>query len=102
MFETVRDIIPPARLSVHLDSLCCQMAAIKRHGAANMTSLGQQAHKIISQAGMLGLMRLSRRARTLEDACNTGEGIAAALRACCDAADDVQLYAIPAATDAIG
>lgn len=76
------------------------MAAIRRDGAVHAASLGQQAHKIISQAGMLGLMRLSRRARTLENACNAGAGIAEALRACCDAAGDIERYAIAAATAA--
>lgn len=97
MFETVRDIIPPARLNVHLDSLSRQMAAIRRDNGASSASLGNQAHKIISQAGMLGLMRLSRRARALEDACIAGEGTVEALLACCEAADDIQRYAIPAA-----
>lgn len=49
---------------------------------------------------MLGLMRLSRRARTLEDACNLDEGIAQALRACCEAADDIERYANAAASAA--
>jgi hypothetical protein len=97
VFETVRDIIPPARLIVHLDSLGLQMAAILRDSGANSAHLGNQAHKVISQAGMLGLMRLSRRARMLEDACLAAEGIVEALRACCEAAGDIQRYAIPAA-----
>lgn len=98
MFETVRDIIPPARLSVHLDSLSRQMAAIQQDTGASGANLGDRAHKIISQAGMLGLMRLSRRARALEDACIAGEGTVEARLACCEAADDIQRYAIPAAT----
>lgn len=65
-----------------------------------VASLAKQAHKIISQAGMLGLMRLSRRARTLEDACDAGVGIAEALCACCEAAGDIERYAIAAATAA--
>ena len=102
VFETVRDIIPAERLAVHLVCLVGQMAAIGRDAGTNGTSLRDQAHKIVSQAGMLGLMRLSRRARDLEDACLAGEGTVEALRECCAAADDIRRYAIPAASaDAI-
>jgi HPt (histidine-containing phosphotransfer) domain-containing protein len=97
VFATVQDIIPAERLSVHLVSLVGQMAAMGRASAANGANLRDQAHKIISQAGMLGLMRLSRRARVLEDACIAGEGTVEALRECCAAADDIRRYAIPAA-----
>ena len=98
VFETVRDIIPAARLCVHLDTLAGQMAAIGRDPMASSASLQTQAHKIISQAGMLGLMRLSRRARVLESACAAGEGEVEALRECCAAADDIHRYAIAAAS----
>jgi len=60
-----------------------------------------QAHKIVSQAGMLGLTRVSDRMRALEHACMAGDGAAAALSECREAAEDVRLYAMPAAAAAI-
>lgn len=96
MFETVRNLVPADRLNVHLDSLRSQVAVIKSDGGEDTASLGAMAHKIISQAGLFGLTRLSRRARALEDACNAGGEILEALRACREAADDIELCASPA------
>ena len=92
-FEMVQRMILPDRLRVHLDDLERAMAAL---AAATGQVLQDRAHKIVSQAGMLGLMRLSDRARALENACQMGEGVAPALLECRAAADDVRRYAVPA------
>lgn len=96
LFKTVQQLIPPERLKVHLEELERQMLAL---ADATPTSPGLRgkAHTIISQAGMLGLLRVSDCARELEDACRLGVGTAAALARCAEAAEDVRLYAIPAA-----
>ena len=92
-FEMVQRLILPERLRVHLDELDRLMAALV--GVTGQV-LQERAHKIISQAGMLGLMRLSDRARAVENACQTGDDVAVALLECHAAAHDVRLYARPA------
>jgi HPt (histidine-containing phosphotransfer) domain-containing protein len=57
---------------------------------------------IVSQAGMLGLTRLSEYARDLEDACRAGAAPQAALIQLRAAAGDIRLYAMPAAGIAAG
>ena len=59
--------------------------------------IGHLAHKIVSQAGMLGLTRMATCAADLENACRTGDGREAAVLACHSALDDIRLYAMPAA-----
>ncbi|WP_310467706.1 Hpt domain-containing protein [Sphingomonas sp.] len=92
-FEIVQRLILPERLRVHLDELDRQMHALV--GASGQI-LQERAHKIISQAGMLGLMRLSDRARAVENACQTGDDVSVALLECYAAGHDVRLYAVPA------
>lgn len=98
MFEAVRQLIPLDRLKVHLEELDRQMRALA-DAALTVPGLQDKAHRIISQAGMLGLMRISDCARELEDACRLGVGTATALARCAAAAEDVRLYAIPAAAN---
>lgn len=88
-------MLSPERLSVHLRDLDQQLLAIAASPAG--PDLLDQAHKIVSQAGMLGLKRVSDSMRALEQACMAGDDAADALRACHDAAEDVRLYAMPAA-----
>jgi len=92
-FEMVRRMISTERLRIHLHELDRQVSALT--GSAG-ESIEGQAHKIVSQAGMVGLRRLSDRARALEEACGTGAPIPAALLACRAAAGDVRRYAMPA------
>jgi HPt (histidine-containing phosphotransfer) domain-containing protein len=68
--------------------------------ASGDITLQSRAHKIVSQAGMLGLTRMSDCARRVEDACRDGSGCDAAVLQCREATADVELYAIPAATAA--
>lgn len=99
LFGIVQRLIPLERLQVHLEELDRQILALA-DSAAGSPGLQEQAHKIISQAGMFGLMRMSDCARELEDACRSGAGRAAALLRCGAAAQDVRLYAMPAAAAA--
>lgn len=98
LFGTVRQLLAPERLNAHLEQLDRQIAALV-DTAAGSPDLQDQVHKIISQAGMLGLTRMSDRARELEDACRLGVDKTAALARCREAANDVRLYAMPAAAN---
>lgn len=94
-FAVVQRMLSPERLAVHLQSLDQQLLAFA-DSPADVT-LQDLAHKIVSQAGMLGLTRVSDCMRALEHACMAGDGAVDALRACRAAAEDVRLYAMPAA-----
>jgi HPt (histidine-containing phosphotransfer) domain-containing protein len=98
LFGTVRQLLAPERLNAHLEELDRQIAVLVG-AAASSPDLQDLAHKIISQAGMLGLTRMSDRAREVEDACRLGADKAAALARCREAANDVRLYAMPAAAN---
>ena len=94
----VQRLIPRERLHVHLRDLHREHLVLVR-SAATDTSLQSQAHKIVSKAGMMGLIRMSDCARALENACRSGARPAAALLQCRAAAGDVRHYAMPAAAD---
>jgi HPt (histidine-containing phosphotransfer) domain-containing protein len=75
-FAEVRGMLPPERLAAHLERLAGEVervaAGVEAEGGAE--DLAAAAHKIVSQAGMLGLMRLSERARAVEEAARDGQG----------------------------
>lgn len=73
------------------------LEAAPLEAAVSDESLAQRAHKIVSQAGMLGLTRMSQCARVLEEACRAGDGQAAAQGECRAATGDIEQYAMPAA-----
>ena len=85
------------RLREYLRDLDRQLALVIE-SAASDESLAGRAHKIVSQAGMLELTRMSQCAKALEDACRSGAGQAAALGECRAAAGDIERFALPAAT----
>lgn len=89
-------LIPPERLREHLRELDRQLRLVV-DSASGDENLASRAHMIVSQAGMLGLTRMSRCARALEDACRAGAGQAAALGECRAATGDIERYAMPAA-----
>ncbi|HWH18122.1 MAG TPA: ATP-binding protein, partial [Allosphingosinicella sp.] len=70
VYEGVRAMLPPERLKPHLQSLDEQLA----HAFAEPPSDGLQAaaHKIVSQAGMLGFAKMSATAREVEEAARAG------------------------------
>jgi HPt (histidine-containing phosphotransfer) domain-containing protein len=96
LLADVQRLIPPERLREYLRELDRQLQLLVE-AASSDESLAQRAHKIVSQAGMLGLNRMSQCARALEDACRTGEGQAAAQSQCRAAIGDIEQYAMPAA-----
>jgi signal transduction histidine kinase len=91
----VQLLLAPGRVEEHLQELDHHLVQIARSSLDEIT-LQSQAHKIISQAGMLGLLRVSAHARVLAEACRSGEGQAEALIQFQATADDVFLYAAPA------
>jgi CheY-like chemotaxis protein len=91
----VEALITPERVHAYLRELDGQMAMIAG-SAMDEAALQSQAHKIISQAGMMGLLRVSQCARSLVDAYRSGEGQAEALVRFQATAGDIGLYAAPA------
>jgi hypothetical protein len=96
LLASVQRLIPPERLREYLLELDRQLQLVIA-SAASDESLGDRAHKIVSQAGMLGLTRMSQCAKALEDACRAGAGQAAALDECRAATGDIEHHAMPAA-----
>jgi len=96
LLAAVQRLIPPERLREYLRELDRQLGQVIA-SASSDESLASRAHMIVSQAGMLGLTRMSQCARALEDACRSGAGRAAALSECRAATGDIERYAMPAA-----
>lgn len=92
----VQRLIPPQRLHAYLRDLDWQFRLVVDPASSDATLL-DQAHKIVSQAGMLGLTRMSECARQVEDACRAGSGRETAVLHCWEAIADIRLYAMPAA-----
>jgi CheY-like chemotaxis protein/HPt (histidine-containing phosphotransfer) domain-containing protein len=93
----VQRLVPIERVYEYLEDLDqAHMALIG--GECNQASMQIQAHKIVSNAGMLGLTRMSECAKEMETASRTGVGVAAALKQCRKAAGDIRDYALPAAS----
>jgi HPt (histidine-containing phosphotransfer) domain-containing protein len=97
MFREVQDMLPPERLAGHVEALQRQLdlLAAAGGGAPDCAALQAGAHKIVSQAGMLGLLRLSASAREVEEACEAGAPGADVLTRFRDAAGDVSRYVAP-------
>jgi CheY-like chemotaxis protein len=94
IFAEVREMLPPERLAAHLERLAgdVELVAAGPNSDGAVEALAGSAHKIVSQAGMLGLMRLSERARAVEEAARSGgagETLDAALARFRHAAPDV-------------
>ena len=89
-------LLPAVRVRAYLQDLELQFELLAQAGVSDL-EIGHLAHKIVSQAGMLGLTRMANCAADLENACRTGDERAAAVLACRGALDDIRLYALPAA-----
>jgi signal transduction histidine kinase/DNA-binding response OmpR family regulator/HPt (histidine-containing phosphotransfer) domain-containing protein len=76
VFDDVRQMLPPERLAAYLEGLAGQVEQVAAgpDAAGGTDALAGTAHKIVSQAGMLGLPRLSERARAVEEAAREGAG----------------------------
>jgi HPt (histidine-containing phosphotransfer) domain-containing protein len=96
LLAVVQRMIPPDRLCEYLRDLDRQLQQMVETDLGD-EKLSHRAHKIVSQAGMLGLTRMSECARALEEACRSGSGQAAALRKCRAATGDIERFAMPAA-----
>jgi len=95
----VQRIIPAERLREYLRELDRLLQFVVESGASDET-LGNRAHKIVSQAGMLGLTRMARCACALEDACRAGGDRHEALGLCRTATGDIEHHAMPNLPDA--
>jgi signal transduction histidine kinase/CheY-like chemotaxis protein len=92
----IAGIMPPERLGEHGKSLSLDVASLADSEAgADLALLAEFAHRIVSQAGMLGLSRLSSRASDVEAACRAGTGVSAALRRFGEASPDLADHLLP-------
>ncbi|HEX8192103.1 MAG TPA: ATP-binding protein [Allosphingosinicella sp.] len=92
-FNGVAEAIPAGRLGTYvedLQKLADSVCAAEPGSDPNAVIV--DAHKIISQAGMLGLNRVSERARAVEDAARTGTGLGDALDSFREAAPDIERH----------
>jgi len=80
VFARVSKLLPEAQIRAHVDALEACVAALAEAAANDVEAIEAAAHKVVSQAGMLGLFRLSDRASALEQACRTGTGVRHALK----------------------
>ena len=89
-FLKVRELIPAERLNGYVDSLEADVELLAAVAVSeDATRVRGLAHKIVSQAGMLGLMRLSRNAAQLEDALRDGTRVEEALNKFRESSSDV-------------
>ncbi len=73
-------MLPPDRLAAYLSRIedeCAWLSAASARDDAQR--IERAAHGLVSQAGMLGLMRLSERSRDVEEAARGGAGLGTAL-----------------------
>jgi CheY-like chemotaxis protein len=88
IFARVQATIPAERLERHIASLRDQLASIAADVPAS--ELEARAHKIASQAAMLGLARLAGRVAAIEDACRSGADHGPAVNDFHAAAEDIR------------
>lgn len=84
----LRQILPEARLRDYAQALDAQVRKLAGTPLDDVEAIREATHKIISQAGMLGLVRLSCRAAEVELACCEHAGLAEALERFREAAGD--------------
>lgn len=89
VFEGVLESLPAESLERHLKALQDQVDAVAAGSIFDSSELQLTAHKIVSQAGMLGLMRLSAAARNVENTAREQGDRAPALEAFREAAGDL-------------
>jgi CheY-like chemotaxis protein len=90
-FLKIRDLIPAERLARYADALQADVTALAGASAEDgVQSVRGTAHKIVSQAGMLGLIRLSNLAAKVEEASDDPNELAEALQRFREAAGDVE------------
>lgn len=95
VFARVRQLLPEDQLQTHVDALQASVGQLQIAGPGDLQSLEETAHKVVSQAGMLGLFRLSARAARIEQGCRSGQGVRRSLERFREAAGDVGDYLRP-------
>jgi CheY-like chemotaxis protein/HPt (histidine-containing phosphotransfer) domain-containing protein len=95
-FREIQEAIPRERLLTYAEDLDRQVAELAASDTGSDPSgVAERAHKIVSQAGMLGLVRLSERARALEETARDRGDLRDALGHFGAAVSDVQEQVIP-------
>lgn len=89
VFESVLEVLPLDSLVGHVRSLLVQVQLLANASTADAAQLQSVAYKIVSQAGMLGLMRPSAAAHDVEYAAGEHIDLAPALKAFRNAAADL-------------
>ncbi len=95
VFARVKQLLPQAQLQTHIDALEENVRELRISAAGDLNSLAETAHKVVSQAGMLGLFRLSARAARIEQSCRSGDGVRRSLDRFREAACDLGDYLRP-------
>ncbi len=80
VFTSVLRALPLETLRRHVHALQADVEEVANAPADGAKTLETTVHKIVSQAGMLGLMRLSAAAREVEQAARTGSELEPSLR----------------------
>lgn len=83
-YERIRETLGPEQMGemlAMLSDLLTRRFAEERLAPDDPQSLAGEAHGVVSAAGMLGFMALSRRCAELEAACHSGEGLTEAVAA---------------------
>ncbi len=83
-YERIRETLGPEQMGemlAMLSELLTRRFAEERLVPDDPQGLAGEAHGVVSAAGMLGFMALSRRCAELEAACHSGEGLAEAVAA---------------------
>jgi hypothetical protein len=101
LLAIVSRFISPEQVLAYLHELD-ELFLLVANAKPTDSSVECEAHKIVSQAGQLGLTRMSECARQVENAYRFGTGRAAAMRQCRAAVDDIKRYAMPAAGIPVG
>jgi hypothetical protein len=89
-FDKMSAMLPPERLRTHLLNFAKQLEDLCEAGGPE-EGAEQSAHKLVSQAGMFGFMRLSQLCRDLEQACRDEVGASEELRGTCLAAGEARV-----------
>ena len=99
-YDRLAAVLPPDRQQAYARELELEVAALvasPRDG--DRKTIGELAHRLVSQAGMLGLLRLSQLAGELEQACREDGDVHSALARFASAASDVDLLPVTFRTE---
>ena len=89
-------VMPVSRIGEHGEALSSEVARLAGSvPRSDPDLLADLAHRIVSQAGMMGLSRLSSRAADVEQACRSGGDVAGALEGFREASSDVADHLLP-------